>query len=182
MAEAQDTKRISESSYISNNRGKWSQPNVPHKGWECIKIEDSGELSSICEMCETKSIRYIHYMQHPDYDQILGVGCVCAGNMESNLLRAKRRENFMRSRKGKRKRWINRKWKISQRGNSFIESDGFVVVIKYSNSFWSASIKHKHESSEKWHWIRKKYNSEDQAKLAAFDLLTKILIDMETQK
>jgi hypothetical protein len=154
---------------------------VPHKGWECIDIEDSGELFAICKMCESQPIRYIHYMQHPDCGQVLAVGCVCAGNMEGNILRAKQRDDFMKSRASKKKRWLSRKWKKSRKGNDYIESDGFVVGTKYYNSLWSAFIKRKSEGAEKWHWIRKKYNSEDKAKLAVFDLLTKILGEEETQ-
>jgi len=29
-------------------------------------------------MCETQQIRYVHYMHHPDYAGLLGVGSVCA--------------------------------------------------------------------------------------------------------
>ena len=64
---------------IKNRRGKWSQPNIPHKGWRCVDIEDSGELSSTCQMCESQQIRFIHYMEHKDYSDSLAVGCYCAG-------------------------------------------------------------------------------------------------------
>ena len=72
---------------VSNpaGRGKWSTGNVPHKGWACVGVEDLGEPGQICEMCETQDIRYIHYMEHPEYSHILEVGCVCAENMEIRI-------------------------------------------------------------------------------------------------
>jgi hypothetical protein len=33
-------------------RGKWSDPEIPRKGWECIDFEDLDEPSDTCEMCE----------------------------------------------------------------------------------------------------------------------------------
>jgi hypothetical protein len=47
--------------------GKWAQPGVPHKGWRCVDIEDLGEPSATCEMCEAQEIRYVHHMEHPSY-------------------------------------------------------------------------------------------------------------------
>jgi len=40
--------------------GKWSQAGVPHRGWTCVDIDDLGEPSATCEMCETQEIRYVH--------------------------------------------------------------------------------------------------------------------------
>ena len=59
--------------------GKWSQPGVPHKGWQFRDFEDLGDLIGLCEMCETRPIRYVHYMEHPDYGAVLGIGSDCAG-------------------------------------------------------------------------------------------------------
>lgn len=53
---------MNEENHIHNKHGKWSQKNIPHKDWTCIDIEDTGELSTTCEMCESQSIRYVHYM------------------------------------------------------------------------------------------------------------------------
>lgn len=34
--------------------GEWAQCGVPHKGWTCVDIEDLGEPSAVCEMCERR--------------------------------------------------------------------------------------------------------------------------------
>lgn len=48
--------------------GKWSQPNVPHKGWVCETVENSGSGGPMCEMCEAQEIRYVHVMSHAAFD------------------------------------------------------------------------------------------------------------------
>ncbi|MEI7336885.1 hypothetical protein [Pectobacterium carotovorum] len=166
---------ISETQHIRDKRGKWSQKNVPHKGWKCVDIEDLGEPSLTCEMCESSQLRYIHHMEHDEYPEILSVGCVCASHMENEYSSAKEREKLMVSRTGKRSRWLSRNWKISKKGNPFIKSDGYVVTI--------------YPDANKWKWFtvfdgtddksfsRKKYNDLNSAKLAAFDRISKLLFE-----
>ena len=85
--------------------GKWAEPGVPHRGWTCVNIEDLGEPAAICEMCEVMCIRYVHTMEHPDHEP-LRVGCVCAGNMEQDLVGARQRETEFRKRQSRRSRWL----------------------------------------------------------------------------
>ena len=172
---------MSEKEYIRKRFGKWSSPNVPHKGWVCVDIEDLEEPSFECEMCESQTIRYVHYMKHKDYKDVLKVGCVCAEKMEGHYSRARVRDDFMKKRSTKRVRWIdNSRWKTSKKGNDFIITDGYVIVMKKQNGYWSALI----ESEDKNFkiWSQRKYKSIDEAKLAAFDYLTKILAEKEIKR
>ena len=47
--------------------GLWRDPAIPKAGWECIAVNDQGEPSDICEMCQVAEIRYVHVMVHPDH-------------------------------------------------------------------------------------------------------------------
>jgi hypothetical protein len=156
--------------------GKWLSPNVPQSGWECVDVQDLGSPIATCQMCEKETIRYAHYMCHPNYQGTLMVGCVCAGRMEGNLQSAKERDAFMKSRMNKRKNWLDRKWKISRSGNQYIKSDGFIVVMKDNkDGLWSAFVKS--ESGDFEQWSSRKYKNEKEMKLAAFDCLTKVLAE-----
>ena len=84
--------------------GKWSRPEVPHKGWTCTDVEDMEEPSEICEMCETQEIRYVHVMTHPKYPGELRCGVICAGQMERDLVGAYRREAELKKRTRRRER------------------------------------------------------------------------------
>lgn len=157
---------------IAAGRGKWSQPGVPHRGWRCVDVEDLGKPLSECEMCEAQPIRYVHHMEHPDYAQVLGVGCVCAGNMEGNRAAAEGREAGMRRRAGKRTRWLSRKWRVSQKGNDWIQADGYRVTVYRRGVGWAATVSDVNGSSVRH--SRGDYTTRDLAKLAAFDLITKL--------
>jgi len=114
---------------VTRHRGKWSEKKVPHRGWRCIDIEDLGEPARICDMCESQEIRYVHYMEHDDYLEILAVGCICAGHMEQDLESARHRDRMMVSRVSKRRRWLTRKWRVSAKGNEWIQADGYRVTV-----------------------------------------------------
>lgn len=159
-------KSTSEKKSIKNQKGKWSKTGVPHKGWLCIDIEDTEELFSICEMCESQEIRFVHHMQHKDYPKVLKVGCDCAGYMEGSLKNAKDRDKSIKSRALKRKRWLTRNWPISQKGNERIKTKGFYITVYVKNNDWSYSIFHQDKKNIN---SRSGYDTSDAAKLAAFD-------------
>ncbi|WP_083231809.1 hypothetical protein [Marinobacter adhaerens] len=162
-----------EEELVASGRGKWSKAGVPHKGWHCVDIEDLGEPQVECGMCESQTIRYVHHMEHPSYPEILEVGCVCAGHMEGDIAAARTRDDSMKSRTGKRKRWLSRKWRISAKGYPWIRADGFRVTVYPRGAGWATTI-----SSEERALLqhsRKNYQTEDQAKLAAFDQITRVL-------
>jgi len=166
-----------EEQLVAHRRGKWSSAGVPHKGWHCIDIEDLGEPQAECEMCESQTIRYVHHMEHPNYGSVLAVGCVCAGHMEGDVAAAQGREASMRSRASKRSRWISRRWKISAKGNPTIKSDGFRVTVYERGQGFGATIADVDGPSV--HHARKNYSTMNQAKLAAFDHITRLLAKPE---
>jgi hypothetical protein len=98
--------------------GKWSEPGVPHRGWTCAGVEDLEEPSQVCAMCESATVRYVHYMKHPDYPETLGVGCICAEHMENDYVNPRLREHRLRSRTRRGRTWAQRQWRISARAIS----------------------------------------------------------------
>lgn len=164
---------MNESEAIKQKRGKWSEPGVPHKGWSCVDIEDLEKPSLTCEMCESQTIRYVHYMSHPEYSEELKVGSICAGHMEQDLQSAKKRDDFLKSRASKRKRWLSRNWKTSKKGNDYLKVDGYLVTVYFKNGNWVGYIKEIDGDYEIT--SRKKYDSSDKIKLACFDMVTKKL-------
>lgn len=157
----------------AGGRGKWSQAGVPKKGWVCVDIEDLGEPSAVCEMCESSTIRFVHYMENDRYDDALRCGCVCAGNMENDLVAAERREQGMRSRASKRKRWADLSgWRMSDKGTIWIERDGYRCSIIHRDGQWLAGVKSPWR--EALYWVKRNLQTPREAKLAAFDKITQI--------
>lgn len=157
---------------ISRGTGKWAQAGVPHKGWTCIDIEDLGEPSEVCAMCEIQEIRYVHYMQHPAYPEVLGCGCICAGRMEDDYVGARDREKSLRNATGRKKRWLERAWRVSTKGNPYINAGGYNVVVfpltgATETGSWGFRVTNR--ATEDFIQSRKPYPSTDAAKLRAFD-------------
>ena len=163
----------SEEKLVAAGRGKWSVAGVPHKGWTCVDVEDLGSPSLRCEMCESQEIRYVHYMQHPAYSDVLGVGCVCGGHMEGDLTASRHRESGMKSRSAKRSRWLGRAWKRSQNGNPYIVADGYRITVYPRGGGWACTVAAQ-DDSVLIH-SRRNYPNSNAAALAAFDVITRRL-------
>lgn len=151
--------------------GKWSQAGVPKKGWSCTGgVEDLGAPDAICEMCETQEIRYVHFMEHPNYPDVLGCGCVCAEKMEDDYVGPRRRESMLRASAGRKKRWLTRRWNLSARGNPYLNTDGFnITIFPKTDRSWGGRIEDR--STEQFIVSQRHYATADQAKLAAFDAM-----------
>src|SRR5690349_17042958 len=122
-------------------------------------------------MCESTTIRYVHYMHHDDYPEVLATGCICAGHMEGDVAAARSRETSMQSRASKRKRWLSRKWRTSARGNPWIRSDGYRVVVYRKAGGWGATVTS--ELNDTTIHSRRFYANMPEVQLAAFDVITK---------
>lgn len=161
---------MSETRAIAQGRGKWSAPGVPHRGWMCVGMEDLGRPVGTCEMCEAQLIRYAHQMEHPDFPGTLTVGCVCAGHMEGDLEGARARDRTLTLRAGRRRRWLTRKWRVSDRGNEWIKADGYHVVVYPRGSGWAATVREVEGDFERA--STRYYATSDEVKLAAFDVIS----------
>jgi len=153
--------------------GKWSQSGVPHKGWSCVHFEDLGEPSQICEMCESAEVRFIHYMEHPNFSGTLAVGCVCAEHMEGDYNGPRLREKTLRQKAHRRKSWIKRRWLTSAKGNSYLNTEGYNIAV-FGRSFrgtpyWSFRVENRQTGRAQF--SRRRYPTENAAKNATLDAL-----------
>lgn len=152
-----------------SGRGKWSEPGVPQRGWSCVDVDDLGAPSQVCEMCESVEIRFVHYMQHPDYPHMVGVGCICAEHMEQDYVRPRAREKRLRSAASRRSTWARRKWRISVRGNFYLNTEGFNLTVFQRGAVWTVSVTNRVNSSSRI-GVRT-YESIEVAKAAALNAL-----------
>jgi len=152
--------------------GKWCEPGVPHRGWVCEGVIDLGSVSATCEMCEVQAIRFVHYMQHPDYPDELEVGCICAGHMEANLVRARQREAIVRATAGRERRWLTRRWHRSHAGNPYLNLRGYNVVVYRCGAGWSTRVLDR--ESESGLRLRTPKPTLEEAKLEALRLLDRL--------
>jgi len=166
-----------EEALISRRRGKWSEKDVPHLGWNCVAEydvkEDGGELI-ICEMCETMEVRFVHVMENERYPHQLRCGCICAGHMSGEFTAAAERDKRMRSSAQRRAKFPDRKgWKTSAHGTPYIKVDGcHLMVAQKRDGRFQVAAKGPYDADHRWG--SKRYATLDDAKIGCFDALEHI--------
>lgn len=164
----------------------WDQPGIPHKGWQCVDVIDIfkddvynvalPDFTSVdrnyetCQMCGRENIRYVHVMEHNEYDSQLRVGCVCAQKMSGDYVGPRDREQKLKNRAARRSKWFKRSWRVSTKGNHFLNIDGHNVSVfpdKYRKDKWGFCINNQ--------FSKERYNSRDQAKMALFEAYCRII-------
>lgn len=120
-------------------------------------------------MCESVDVRYIHYMEHPDYPETLAVGCICAEHMEDDYVRPKQRESGMRLIARRRKSWATKKWRISQLGNHFVNTEGFNLTVYERAGGFGISVARR--GTDRHQTGKKSYPTQEGAKAAALSAL-----------
>jgi len=152
-----------------------STPGVPHKGWILEDVIDLrfdedrafGDYDN-CEFCGQEQIRFVHILSHSGYKDKIRVGCICAEHLTNDYVNPRRREHALRTKSSRRDRWLTRSWKISAKGNEYLNTrDGHNVgVFEVQGGRFKAWIGNKRGTIE--------YTTSDKAKLAIFDALEKM--------
>lgn len=109
--------------------------------WRCIRIDDNGRDGAICEICHRK-VRHVHVLMRPDIPEPVRVGCRCAGKLEGNSQKARRRESAYSSLALKLEIFMNdRSWRRSASGERF-DAKSWNVQVDYAPQGWVATILH----------------------------------------
>ena len=122
-----------------------------------------------CEMCGNERIRFVHLMRHPEHSTELRVGCTCAEKMSGDYATPKEREKGLRSRAARREKWLARKWKTSRKGHPWLKSGAFHIVVCLEGKQTTCYRLFINERRG-----QRIYDSENAAKLAAFDAIEKM--------
>ncbi|MBL8812122.1 MAG: hypothetical protein JNM43_18305 [Planctomycetaceae bacterium] len=156
----------------TTNTGLWSQADVPHRGWHCVGVEDirpDGQPEdeteyATCQMCGNERIRFVHMMEHPEFDRVVEAGCVCAEKMSGDYVNPRLQEGRLRKKASRKARWLRRKWRTSHKGNHYLNVDGMNLVVfpaKFKPGRWCFRVD--------GDFSRSTYASHDEAKLALFE-------------
>lgn len=108
-------------------------------------------------------------MQHPDYPDIFAVGCVCAEHMEQDYMRPKAREKRLRSAASRCRTWAKRQWRVSERGNPYLNTEGFNLTVFPRGFRWTVSVANRANGNSRVG--AKTHESLEAAKAAAINAL-----------
>ena len=104
--------------------------NLPTRGWEylyCIDTCENGEeLHETCDFCGT-SLRYKHYIQHPE-GIVIGVGCICCDMLTRSYIASTVEANRKRDLSRIRTLVNSPRWKIRKNGHFILYRDVKVIV------------------------------------------------------
>jgi hypothetical protein len=120
-------------------------------------------------MCESVDVRFVHLVQHPEYPDTLAVGCVCAEHMEEDYMRPRAREKRLRSAASRRRTWTTRQWRASEKGNPYLNTEGFNLTIFPYGAYWTVSVRNR--ANGKSRIGVKAHENKDAAKAAALNAL-----------
>jgi hypothetical protein len=118
--------------------GKWSQPNVPHRGWSYVDYEDLGQPLETCEMCERQEIRHVHIVSHPDYPSTLRVGCDCAEKLTGDYSTPTERERSHKNWLARLNRFLTKGWEAGRYGSLYRRWKGRSLLVAPKGAGWIA--------------------------------------------
>lgn len=119
-----------------------STPGCPHRGWKwlgAVDLHDDEQREygdyEDCEFCSKEQIRFVHSLMHPDWNDVIRVGRICANNLAESP-KIDTEERRLRNRAQSRLAFPNLKgWKISAKGNEWIEFRGYhIVLVRWSST------------------------------------------------
>ena len=101
---------------------RWDKKGLPHKGWKYLYSEDFEDNYQTCEMCGQINIRYLHYLEHPEVDEIIGVGCECARKLCNEYVDFAQHEKDLRNKFNRKRNFLKQPWitKTSKNGKEYI--------------------------------------------------------------
>ena len=149
--------------------GLLDNPEVPREDWRCMEVADLADRHGappeiLCEMCGSSRIRFVHVMEHDNFDEALGVCIDCAEKMTGDTVNPERIERQVRRKASARDAWLAGHWYLSARDNLVTQVDGVnmgVFPVKFQNGMWSCRIDNK--------FFKGMYPSSDEAKHALFE-------------
>jgi hypothetical protein len=147
--------------------GRWCEPGVPHSGWECVVVEELGDLAT-CDMCQSAQIRYGHHMQHADFDLTLVCCRGCAEQM-CELYDGREAEREARADAAREKSLRMIVWRASSSGTSVYcrTRDDFIAIV-FWNSDYGCCVKDTKGGRQK---VVTKLNNQAEARARALAII-----------
>ena len=166
-----DLKKISDElrEKLANSPNHWNEPDFPKTGWTCTGVTDLGAPEGVCEMCGYQIIRYVHHMYHLESGRSLDCGCICAGKLEGNINKARKREVDFKNKQQRKINFKKKKWKKSARGHEYLKIKNHLIVLFHfmDSNKWKYSIDNEFSTSA--------YPTRDACLEAVFNALEELL-------
>ena len=149
---------------------RWDLPGVPHKGWTLlgfVDIKDDPDADyETCMMCGNERIRYVHILSHPDYNEVMRVGCNCAEKMTEDYITHREHENYMQKRAARRRNFLKQEWYQNKSGNWILKYKGDRITAIERNGNYGFGF----HNNWIWEYKGRRIRDLETLKFAAFDV------------
>lgn len=154
--------------------GMWTRPGLPTFGWTCVAVEARTNAECVCMACNKAFDGPSHLLRHASYSGTARVDPTCSANMQRTAAAAHASPvSMVIDRAAKRGRWLGRAWKRNADGQSVLNTREVQTIVSFTGRTWGFTVRPK--KTEDVEWKRSGFRSCDEAKLAAFDEITKRL-------
>ena len=119
---------------------EWNKIGIPHKGWECIDVFDLKDENNFagdieyeqCEMCGNEKLRFVHVMKHPEYRNILHVGCICAEKMSEDYENPRKSETMLKNKAARKNNFNRVEWRFNAAKGTYSKKykGEYITIIK----------------------------------------------------
>lgn len=151
--------------------GLWRRPGLPTFGWTCVAVEPPTSAQCVCMACNRAFDGPSHVLSHQSYDGTVRVDPICSANMQRTVAEVHAPSASVTiDRVAERARWLGRAWKRNADGESVLSTREFHTIVSFTGRTWGFTVRRKMTELE---WDRAGFRSCDEAKLAAFDEITK---------
>jgi hypothetical protein len=163
-----------------NLHNLWRTEGFPHRGWQCLDVVDLNPDNAphyevdygTCDVCGHYPIRFVHVLLHDEWSGQIEAGCVCAEKLTGDYISHKDHERDLRRRAAARANWLKRRWRISAKGNKWLNVDGHHVTVFLSrhDPGYRASVDGAFSPAS--------YPTEQAAMMAAFDYVQSLTAEV----
>lgn len=155
-------------------RGQWPRLGLPAFGWTCVEVSAPTKPQFVCIACNQAHDGPSYLLQHRSYEGTVRVDLACSARMQkAETASHASLASFVVGRATKRRRWLARAWKRSAEGQSILSADGFYTSVSFTGRSWSFTVRPVNAGHTEWK--DSGFHSANEAKLAAFDEITKHL-------
>jgi DNA helicase-2/ATP-dependent DNA helicase PcrA len=108
-------------------------------------------------------------MYHLESGRSLGCGCICAGKLEGDINKARKREADFKNKQQRKINFKKKKWKKSARGHEYIKFKNHLIVLFHfmDSNKWNYTIDNKFSTGT--------YPTRDACLEAVFNALEELL-------
>ena len=100
---------------------------MPRDGWQCIGVDDLGDLNGNCELCGT-DIRYVYAIEHQSWGP-MAVGTICCDKLTGTLDASDHHAMHLRTTEALKRFVSSKRWNERAKGGISINQKGIAVSV-----------------------------------------------------